>query len=131
MRTLLIWVVLAVLMSLNGFMREYRLKRIMSSGAADLASAFSGIVLIVAATGVAFRDLLAASDGRALYMTSAVLVTLTLVFEVVVGRLGGRSWAELAGNYAFWKGRLWPLVLLVLALTPFMWGRWFQAHGGQ
>jgi hypothetical protein len=57
-----------------------------------------------------------------------MLVVLTVAFEFLIGRyVDHKSWADLVGNYAIWRGRLWPIVLLVLALTPFLWGRWLPA----
>ncbi|MBA3855089.1 MAG: hypothetical protein C0503_11795 [Gemmatimonas sp.] len=56
-----------------------------------------------------------------LWMMSATLVALTAAYEFTVGRLGGQSWSALLANYAIWRGRLWPLVLLTLGLTPFLW----------
>ena len=50
---------------------------------------------------------------------------LTVLFELLFGHyVDHKSWAELAANYALWNGRLWPIVLAVLAFTPFVWGRW-------
>lgn len=47
---------------------------------------------------------------------------LTVVFELVFGYfIDGKSWRELADAYALWNGSLWPLVLLCLVATPFLW----------
>ena len=62
-----------------------------------------------------------------LVRVSAILVALTVVFEFVFGHwVDEKSWAELAGNYAIWNGKLWPLVLASLAIAPFLWGRWVE-----
>ena len=52
---------------------------------------------------------------------SLLLVGLTVAFEFTFGLIEGSSARELVANYAFWDGRLWPLVLLTLAATPFIW----------
>jgi hypothetical protein len=81
----------------------------------------NGVAIILAVTRAAFRPL-AARPARTRAAYSALLVGLTVGFELVVGRwVDHRTWAELAGNYALWRGRLWPLVLLALASTPFLW----------
>jgi hypothetical protein len=122
-RLLLTWLALAALMTANGIFRETALKPRMSSAAADAASAALGILIILATTRVAFHPLAGAPFGERLAF-GLILVGLTVAFEVVIGLyVDHRSWRELAENYAFWRGRLWPIVLAVLAATPFLWGR--------
>ena len=43
---------------------------------------------------------------------------LTIAFEFGFGRAMGQSWATLLENYNLARGRIWPLVLVVLLLTP-------------
>jgi hypothetical protein len=38
--------------------------------------------------------------------------------------VAGHSWADLLDANRFWEGRLWVLVLLTLALAPFIAARW-------
>jgi hypothetical protein len=124
-RVLTTWALLAVAMALNGIVRETMLKRAMPSGAADVVSALLGAAIILFVTRPMFRSLRGSPD-RALAMASVVLVLLTIVFEFAVGLyVDHRSWTELLGNYAIWRGRLWPILLALVALTPFIWGRWF------
>jgi len=123
-RILLVWLLLAVLMSGNGIFREAVLLPQAGRAAADLISAFLGIGIILGTTGFFFRRL-RGEPTRRLVMASALLVVLTVAFEFLVGRfVDGKSWSELAANYAIWEGRLWPILLVTLALTPFIWGRW-------
>jgi hypothetical protein len=56
-----------------------------------------------------------------LALQSALLVVLTVAYEFAIGVRGGQSLREIAGAYAFWRGELWPLVLVALAATPFLW----------
>jgi hypothetical protein len=125
---LAVWLLLAVLMSANGVFRELVLRPRLDGATADALSAASGIVLILTATRALLGPALAGASGMQLALVSAALVAATVAFECVVGRtVDHKSWAELAGNYAFWRGRLWPWVLLVLALSPLLWGRWLAA----
>ena len=122
-RILAIWLLLAVLMVLNGVMREIVLVP-QIGGSAAAVSAILGIAIILGATGLFFHPL-AGAPTATLVRTSVLLVALTIVFEFVFGHwVDGKSWAELAGNYAIWNGRLWPVVLGSLAIAPFLWGRW-------
>lgn len=115
---------MAVAMTANGIFREAGLKRWMDAQAADLTSAAVGAVIILLLTFFFFRPL-AGSTTRTLLVVSIFLVVLTVIFEFAIGRLVDRkSWSELLENYAIWRGRLWPALLLLIALTPFLWGRW-------
>jgi hypothetical protein len=128
-RVLATWALLAIAMSLNGILREAVLKSAMTDGAADVVSACLGAVIILAVTRRMFRPLRAWPDA-ALPLTTFALVALTVAFELVVGRLvDHKTWAELFGDYAIWRGRLWPILLALVALTPFIWGRWFPRSG--
>jgi hypothetical protein len=119
------WLALAILMSANGVVRETVLRRALSGDAPDVLSAVLGAVIILATTRVGFRRFARNTTG-ALVQCALLLATLTVAFEFAVGRLvDGKTWGELAANYAFWRGELWPYLLVLLALTPFVWGRWF------
>lgn len=127
MRLVGAWVLLAILMSANGIFRELVLRPSLGSTAADIISAALGIAIILLATRYLLRPLVGRPMSQ-LAGASAILVALTVAFEVLVGHYVDRkSWSELVGDYAIWRGRLWPIVLLILALTPFLWGRWLPA----
>lgn len=120
-RILTTWLVLAVAMTANGVFRELALKRMMPPDRADWLSLGLGLALILVVTRAGFRiprDYPVAS----LLLVGAFLVGLTVVFEFAIGLLAdGKTLAELAGAYAFWRGERWPFVLLVLGLTPVIW----------
>jgi hypothetical protein len=91
--------------------------------AAEWLSAALGIVIILGITRPFLRPLAGATPPELAVITVAWVV-LTVVFEFVVGRfVDGKSWSELVSNYAIWRGRAWPLVLAVLAASPFIWAR--------
>ena len=119
-RLLLTWLLLAVLMPLNGAIREFGFKRLMPDAAAEVLSVATGIAIILATTRWLFR--IPAETGPATLAGYAlVLVGLTVAYEFGIGRAGGKSWTELLANYAIWDGKLWPLVLVALACTPWLW----------
>ena len=45
---------------------------------------------------------------------------LTLAFEFSFGLLRGKTMAELFSAYAFKDGNIWPLVLAVTAMAPWL-----------
>lgn len=119
-RLLLTWLLLAVLMPLNGAIREFGFKRLMPDAAAEVLSVATGIAIILATTRWLFR--IPAETGAATLAGYSVdLVGLTVAYEFGIGRAGGKSWTELLANYAIWNGKLWPLVLVALAVTPWLW----------
>ena len=121
----LTWLAMAVAMSVNGIVRETLLKRVMSPVAADIWSAILGMLLIGGITYAGFRPLAASSPAlRQLILLSLLLFVATIVFECVIGLyVDHKSWRELLNHYAFWRGELWPVVLLWLACMPFLWSR--------
>ncbi len=119
-RLIATWLVLAVAMPLNGALREFGFKRVMSPATAETLSVVSGIAVILLVTRLMFR-IPAVTPTRQLALYSVILVALTVAYEFGIGIAGGRSWPEMLENYAIWKGRLWPLVLATLAMTPFLW----------
>ncbi len=121
---------MAVVMIANGAFRELVLTPRIGAGSAEIVSVVMGVTWIVLLTSVLLRPL----QGRALsrlVSASVVLVALTVAFEFLFGHyVDGRSWRELAANYAIWEGRLWPVVLLTLGMMPFVWGRWQRPTPG-
>lgn len=124
-RFLAVWFAMAVAMSVNGITRELLLKTMMSSRAADILSALLGVGLIALITRQGFRDAFpAGTSNKQLLAVSLSLILLTVAFETAMGLwVDHKSWTEVAAHYAIWHGELWPLVLLWLGLTPFVWSR--------
>jgi hypothetical protein len=122
------WLLLAVVMSANGIFRELALGPVVGRARADVVSAGLGISMILAVTYRAYRSdaphwMRGWKELRPAAV-SASWLTMTVAFEELFGHyVDGKSWSELAANYALWRGRLWPLVLLTVVLAPFLWGR--------
>jgi hypothetical protein len=122
------WAIIAVAMIANGIFRELVIRPRVGAFGAELVSVALGIALIVTLTSVLLRRLAGRSASQ-LIVASLTLVSLTVAFEFLFGHyVDGKSWAELVENYAFWRGHLWPIALLCVALMPFLWGRWQRAH---
>lgn len=119
-RLLLTWLLLAVLMPMNGALREFGFKKLMPVAAAEVLSVATGIFLILITTKLLFR-IPATAEAKQLTIYAVILVGLTVAYEFGIGFAGGKSVAEMLENYAIWKGRLWPLVLVALAATPWVW----------
>ena len=119
-RVFVVWVTLAVMMILNGILRVLVLVPAFGAVGAEVISALIAVLLILSVTHLFLRHL-GPLNFRQLTAISATWVSLTVVFEFVFGRyVDGKSWYELVQNYNLAEGHLWPLVLLTLAVAPFL-----------
>ena len=133
-RVLAFWLLLAVVMSANGIVRELALVPVVGRTRAGVLSAALGIAIILVVTRVAYRSPADQSPRTWKQLSPAGVSFLwfgmTVAFEELFGHyVDGKSWTELAANYALWRGQLWPLVLLTVVLAPFLWGRWWIPQG--
>jgi hypothetical protein len=122
------WLALAVVMSINGVFRELALRPTVGPRVAAVLSAAIGLALVLLTTRVLFPPL--TDRGTSTLVIASVLIgCLTVAFETALGRVvDHRSWSALLEHYALWRGELWPIVLAVLVLTPFIWGRWWPVE---
>ncbi len=121
-RILVTWLAMAVVMSANGIFRELVLERHLSPSAAGWVSLALGLAWILLVTRIGFRGIPVNYPVASLLLVGAFLVALTVAFEFAVGIfVDKKSVGELAAAYAFWRGESWPLVLVVLGLTPLIW----------
>jgi hypothetical protein len=123
-RILGVWSVICVAMIGNGIVREVALVPLLKRTAADIVSAALGIVIVLGVTRLFLRRFAGrpvAHPGR----VALAWLGLTVGFEFLFGHyVDGKSWGELVVNYAIWRGRLWPVVLLAAVMAPFLWTRW-------
>lgn len=118
-----VWALLVPFMIANGVFRELVLVTAFGDRFANVLSAAMGIAIVLLVTRLFLRRA-AEMSVRSLARISIVWLGLTVAFEFLFGHyVDGLTWSELAANYAFWRGRLWPLVLASLAAAPFLWGR--------
>lgn len=120
LKALVLWVAILILAILNGTLREKALIPVMGTFGGMLAS---GIVLSVCIALVAFLaapwyGLLASSQY---WLIGLFWLLLTLFFEFSFGRLvQHKDWAQLLQAYTFKDGNLWPVVLAVTFLAPYL-----------
>lgn len=126
-KVFIIWLAILVAAIANGLLREAVL--IPALGPA-LGLSVSGLLLSLIILTVAYLCLpwLDVHSRTRLLQIGSVWLGLTLIFEFSFGLLRGRSLSEILAAYSFQGGNLWPLVLLVTALSPVLAARlrkWF------
>jgi len=120
LKALALWCCILVLAILNGGFRESMLIPALGRFAGLVAS---GILLSACIFLVAFfaAPWFAPSATRRYLLIGMVWLLLTLAFEFGFGRfVQHKTWAELFQAYTFTGGNLWPFVLLVTCLSPWL-----------
>lgn len=115
-----LWFAVLALAMANGIAREKLLVPAIGPVAALVASGIilSACVFLVALAAVPWYGRLSAAQWLAV---GVVWLALTLVFEFGFGRLvQHKGWTELFEAYTFKGGNIWPLVLLVVLLAPWL-----------
>jgi hypothetical protein len=121
-RALLAWLVLLAAMLANGFVRvlvmEPRLGEVLGRQVSTALAV--SIVIVVAGTFVRGRP---AASRPELLQVGAVWLLLTVAFEFLFGHyVVGATWQEQLADYDVRQGRFWPLVLVAVLVSPWVWG---------
>jgi hypothetical protein len=119
-KALALWCAVLILAVLNGALRELILIPALGSFKAFIASGviLSGCIFLVALLGVPWYGRLPALQWL---LVGVLWLCLTLVFEFGFGRLvQQKAWVELLQAYTFKGGNVWPLVLLVTLISPWL-----------
>lgn len=115
-----LWLAILALATANGIAREKILVAALGPFAAQVASGIvlSACIFLVALAAAPWYGRLASAQ----WLEVGVLwLALTLVFEFGFGHLVlHKTWTELFEAYTFKGGDIWPLVLLVSLLAPWL-----------
>lgn len=119
LKALIIWVGILVLAVANGVLRE---SVIIPGLGTPAALVLSGLLLSVLIIGVTYLSLPWLQIRRPVqfWVVGLGWVVLTFVFEFSFGLWQGKSWSVLLEAYTFKSGNLWPVVLAVTALAPYI-----------
>jgi len=119
-RAFLLWGAIVPMAIANGAFRDAVLVRILGSVAARLCS---GLILSVAIFVWTFLTIswLGHLPPSTYVAIGGFWLFLTVGFEFTFGRLvAKRTWAELLRAYRCAGGDIWPIVLFVVAVSPFV-----------
>ena len=114
---LVAWFLFMLTAIVNGVLRVSRLEPTMGEYQAHVVSTLLLCLALLIEISI-FLDTVGDRSQSSLIALGVMWTLLTLVFEFGFGRAVGQSWATLLQNYDLPHGRIWPLVLLVLLLTP-------------
>jgi hypothetical protein len=116
-RALATWLLLLVIASLNGWFRETVLISALHETGGHVVSSLLLSVAIAGCTYLAIRWIAPRRPLDAARVGTLWLL-LTLAFEFGFGGAQGLSWPEMLRDYDVASGRIWILVLLVIAAAP-------------
>jgi hypothetical protein len=122
-RALTIWFGILVLANINGAVREAWLIPALgpTPGRALSTIVLAAVVFLVSWLSVTW---IAPPKLRDALLVGVLWLILTLAFEFLVGHyVFHKPWAELTEDYHVLRGRIWPLVLLVVLFAPLWAGR--------
>ena len=117
-----IWTGILVLAVLNGALREAVLVPRLGTAPALISS---GALLSALVVAVAYLSLPWLNARRPAELAGIGLgwLALTLVFEFSFGLWQGQSWQVMLDAYTFEGANIWPIVLVVIALAPYLAGK--------
>ncbi|SFM70155.1 hypothetical protein SAMN04487963_3419 [Marinobacter zhejiangensis] len=109
-----VWLLIAVLAVLNGFLREAILQPLLGARLALPVSGVALALIVLIVTFVCFRWL-----AGPYWLIGIQWVVMTLLFEFGFGHyVAGKSWPELLQTFNVLRGDLFVLVLLVSLIAP-------------
>ncbi len=118
-RVLLVWLLILALAVANGSLREFVLTPLLGVTPGFLVSGvlLCGLILLVAYVCLPW---LRVNGTSQLLSVGVTWLLLTLAFEFALGLAQGKSYAELLEAYHFQQGNIWPVVLLVTLVAPYL-----------
>lgn len=120
------WFPMLILAILNGTLREFVFKKHFGELAAHQLSTLTLLILFAGCMGFMVKKFPPESSAQAIWLGLFWMV-LTLIFEFGFGRLRGNSWEKLFHDYYLWKGRIWVLIPIALAIGPYLFHRVFKS----
>lgn len=119
-KSLAAWVVMLLVSIANGVARDLTYGKHMSELAAHQLSTAISVLLLGAVIWLFVRRYPPPSAQHAI-ATGLAWAALTVIFEFVFFHfVGGHPWSELFANYNIFEGRVWVVVLLWVAVAPYV-----------
>lgn len=118
------WLAFVPIAVVNGSLRQLWYQKYTGELVGHQTSTLTGALAFVILTYFMIGDKAVKLSGEQLLGVGVFWLLLTIVFEFGMGFVAGRSWSYMLADYNILEGRLWPLFLLVIVLTPYF-IKWF------
>jgi hypothetical protein len=119
------WLPMVAIAIGNGLLREKLYGKRMAEIRAHQLSTLSGMLLLGIYIGFVMGTRRPASGCQAIQI-GLVWALLTVAFEFGFGRYAaGHTWKRLRQDYNVFKGRVWPALLIWVAIAPYLYYRLF------
>lgn len=117
------WFLMLLVSVANGVVRDLTYGKHMAELTAHQLSTVSSVLLLgIVIWG--FVRLYPPSSGKKALLIGLLWLALTVAFEFLFFHyVGGYAWAELRANYNVLQGRVWVLMLVWIAVAPFVFYR--------
>lgn len=123
-RYLLVWLLLALVATANGIVRELSYGRVLPELAAHQISSLAAVLASTVVVWIANRRWPIKSSPQAIDI-GIIWLSLTIAFEFGFGHfVAGHSWQRLFADYNLLNGRVWSLFLLWVAVLPLIVYKW-------
>lgn len=119
-KALLIWLCIFIIAIANGALREAVLTPVLGKVSGVV---LSGILLSIAILSVSYFMLpwIGASTLKEYFTVGLGWLFLTIFFEFIFGHIiQGKPLSNLIEAYTFKGGNIWPIVLIVTAIAPYI-----------
>jgi len=119
----LAWFPMVAIAIANGVLREFWYGQHLSELAAHQLSTLTAVILFGVYIWFVVRFWQPTSKAQAIIVGLLWLV-MTIAFEFLFGHfVAGHTWERLLHDYNLLTGRVWPLVLIWVAVTPYLFFR--------
>jgi len=119
-RYVLAWIPMPLIGIINGIIREYGYKNLAGEPLAHQISTLTGIILLGLYILFLTKKWRIGSASKAMAV-GLIWLVLTVAFEFLFGHFVMKNpWSVLLHDYNILEGRLWPLVLIWIAIAPFI-----------
>ncbi|MEW6194823.1 MAG: hypothetical protein AB1521_06695 [Bacteroidota bacterium] len=116
----LLWFPMVIIAIVNGSIRQFFYTKFLNELAAHQVSVLSGIIFFAVYVWIITGVWKIESSAQAITI-GIMWLAMTIIFEFVFGHfVMGNSWEKLLADYNIFKGRLWIVVLIWTAISPYI-----------
>lgn len=117
-KIILVWFAFIPVPIINGVLREGWYKAKVGDLWSNIIGCITLSVIFLLYVFLFFHNQIQSISTSQLFLMGFIWLIMTLVFEFGIGLINHRSLSYMLADYNIFKGRLWPLVLLTIFLSP-------------